>query len=526
MITAIELENFKGIGERVRIPIRPLTLLFGPNSAGKSTVLQAMHYVKEILERGNLDPDRTQSGGDSLDLGGFEALVHGHDVGRPIRLRLDVALPSEGLPEYPRFDSDEEVERRAAEHWEHGEVPRPTALLRKATSAFVELEVAWDATRNAPFLASYTAGLDGCKFASIATDDKGANYFLSEINVYHPMFFNRPSRHDTKIELPDDQSLESLYKELVFAIPVFYLVSQNFPSFDKTSLKSVRIGVGATRCGLPAKGRPLQFAPRWSQASDDDENEAVELQLLLDQVMVGSLDLLRQALNGFRYLGPLRQVPGRNYSPQRTPDEGRWASGLALWDKLATGTPEFVKEVSDWLGEEWGLGTGYRLPDKAGDALRPKAPLRVELLDTATGVALHPRDVGVGISQVLPVVVAALLDEQGVLAVEQPELHMHPSVQVGLGDLFLSQAIKRQRTFLIETHSEHLLLRVLRRVRETRAGTLPEWVPPVAPDQVGIVYAEKTEEGAAFTQLQIDEKGESVGEWPYGFFAERAKELF
>ncbi len=49
-ITSITIENFKGIGDAVTIPIRPITLLFGKNSAGKSTVLQAMRYLREIYE--------------------------------------------------------------------------------------------------------------------------------------------------------------------------------------------------------------------------------------------------------------------------------------------------------------------------------------------------------------------------------------------------------------------------------------------------------------------------------------------
>ena len=71
MLTQISIENFKGIGEKVTIPIRPITLLFGPNSAGKSTILQAMQYAYEILEHGNVDPDRTTLGGNAVDLGGF-----------------------------------------------------------------------------------------------------------------------------------------------------------------------------------------------------------------------------------------------------------------------------------------------------------------------------------------------------------------------------------------------------------------------------------------------------------------------
>ena len=59
LISSITIENFKGINEPVRIDFKPITLLFGPNSAGKSTIVQALHYALEIFGRNNLDPDRT-----------------------------------------------------------------------------------------------------------------------------------------------------------------------------------------------------------------------------------------------------------------------------------------------------------------------------------------------------------------------------------------------------------------------------------------------------------------------------------
>ena len=58
-LSHIEIENFKGIGTKQSIDLAPITLLFGPNSAGKSTILQALHYLREILERNNPDPDQT-----------------------------------------------------------------------------------------------------------------------------------------------------------------------------------------------------------------------------------------------------------------------------------------------------------------------------------------------------------------------------------------------------------------------------------------------------------------------------------
>src|ERR1044071_1114833 len=94
LLTHIEVENFKGIGPRQAIDLKPITLLFGPNSAGKSTILQALHYLREILERGNIDPDVTIAGG-LIDLGGFATLVHNHELGRAVRLKVLMDLSEE-----------------------------------------------------------------------------------------------------------------------------------------------------------------------------------------------------------------------------------------------------------------------------------------------------------------------------------------------------------------------------------------------------------------------------------------------
>lgn len=88
MLTRIGIENFKGLGDRVILDLRPITLLFGPNSAGKGTVLQALQYARDIFERRNLDPYQTAVGGKLVDLGGFNSFVHNHDLSRTIVLRI------------------------------------------------------------------------------------------------------------------------------------------------------------------------------------------------------------------------------------------------------------------------------------------------------------------------------------------------------------------------------------------------------------------------------------------------------
>ena len=100
MITRIEIENFKGIGERIQLDLKPITLLFGPNSAGKSTVTHALHYAREVLTRRNYDADITIAGGDFVDLGGFRTFVHMQNLERMVKLKFCLNLEDVIFPKY------------------------------------------------------------------------------------------------------------------------------------------------------------------------------------------------------------------------------------------------------------------------------------------------------------------------------------------------------------------------------------------------------------------------------------------
>jgi predicted ATPase len=139
--------------------------------------------------------------------------------------------------------------------------------------------------------------------------------------------------------------------------------------------------------------------------------------------------------------------------------------------------------------------------------------------------------VGVGISQLIPVIVACLRDHEGILAIEQPELHVHPAIQVGLGDLLIHAIQDREsrlgagKSLLVETHSEHIMLRLLRRIRETTDNDLPPGTIGLSPDDLSVIYVENVEEGVRFRPLGVDRDGEFADRWPKGFFEERAEEL-
>ena len=96
MLHALELENFKAFGKRARIPFAPITLIFGENSAGKSTILQALYLLKQTLEKGEAGTlllPRTENG--IVDLGSFQEMVFDHDLERRLSIRVDTKLDQE-----------------------------------------------------------------------------------------------------------------------------------------------------------------------------------------------------------------------------------------------------------------------------------------------------------------------------------------------------------------------------------------------------------------------------------------------
>jgi predicted ATPase len=129
---------------------------------------------------------------------------------------------------------------------------------------------------------------------------------------------------------------------------------------------------------------------------------------------------------------------------------------------------------------------------------------------------------GTGISQVLPIVVASNYDSLGLICIEQPELHLHPRFQVELADLFLEARDKH--SFLIETHSEHIVLRLLRRIRESSKAKTDKNI--VSLDDISVVYLSPSPDGTIAERLAITTDGDFEHDWPHGFFDERDEELF
>jgi len=133
-------------------------------------------------------------------------------------------------------------------------------------------------------------------------------------------------------------------------------------------------------------------------------------------------------------------------------------------------------------------------------------------------------DIGSGISYVFPILTS--LWESKLSFIEQPELHLHPKAQCEFGDVFIS-AFNRGNVAVIESHSEHLILRILRRIRETTNNILIPKELKIQCSEVSIYYFEPQPEGhTEVKKIRIDRHGELMDIWPNGFFSERDGELF
>lgn len=543
LIKSLSLKNFKGFSNEVRIELRPLTLLLGANSAGKSSVLQALHYMREILERQNINADRTLQGGEAVDLGGFLNLVHGRDPQKQIEIAIEIELGASAIPDLvpDAFDdwqtNDEDV------WWMYKTLQNIRSAVKTVA---IRLRVGWNAQREQPVVQGYEIDTNGKWCLKIAASADGRDAQM-RINHANPIFMVDGPEGDQLLSLlndfvnPEDlgqqDSGASEPKEIENSTGKVSVLSSVFDMVSEAGMERPGDGLRAWLTGfrgaLPQLDQ-LLYIPAPGARGAQNVYMVREFTAFLSWLTVGPTLLLRDQLRQMRYIGPMRRIPPRSFEVSLTKSDSAWSDGMAGWETLTNCSQDLVERVSNWMHSRDKLGTGYAVERKAYQEFdpnhlvpQPVGPIRkrAQLVDDA-GLALHPQDVGVGISQVLPVVVAAQDGSASLVCIEQPELHIHPAVQVGLGDLFIDGAVNQGLAFLIETHSEHLILRLLRRIREVGEVAGMAIDQPISPALVGVYCLSKQNGAVNIDEIPITEVGDFAKPWPQGFFDERGAELF
>lgn len=227
---------------------------------------------------------------------------------------------------------------------------------------------------------------------------------------------------------------------------------------------------------------------------------------------------LLDELSRIIYLGPVRRLAQRDYvwagrMPAYIGDDGAKAvdaliaSGVARQLAMRRNSPlppeaQLFEQTIHWL-KEMNLADGLAIRALGSSA-------RYELMIENDGQASNLRDVGVGVSQVIPVIVAALFAQPGrIVIIEEPESHLHPLAQSKLAELLTQVSKEHNVQFIIETHSEHLFRRMQTLIAKQE----------ITPSEAATYFVEREGKAARLRQLELDEFGR-VKNWPNGFFGD------
>lgn len=650
MITGIKIKNFKGIGDPgIEIDLAPVTLLFGINNAGKSSIFHAFMLADELFNRGNRNPSRIGPEGSSIDLGGFESFVNDQVVSKPVELTFSLDLAREKL------DREWPIEETLVElHGQPAGIDLST-IGDDVWNAEITFSLRWDEKSHQPFVDRYGVVLNDEPLLEIACSSPGSVVYPTNVNPAHSLFrwpegsevevgidtygvldgmlgdfqqsavqFHHLGAEFSVDEVPSDEGVglvircdelpESILEEVRICTPAqdyedwpndvqemadelgdyapeirdlelylgryadgrirlvairiltpidlanedereeAYSLAEQW--FDQLNQSHSLVSILSLSDALPDWHEPIQFKFPFADLPDFASLKP-QIRLateLLNRLVVAPGRVLARELAAFRHIGPLRRTPDRAYRLATFSDRFRWSDGLAAWDSMlnSRGLTDLVRE---WIRRDDRLGLGYEIDfqeyrevpvdspitrcftesdEVSIDTLQIAADLFAELpvrtqvrfRPKHSQIFLQPQDLAVGMNQVLPVIVAALDGHKGLTLIEQPELHNHPSVEVGLGDLFAHTAHDKTCRFILETHGEHLTLRLLRRIRQTNDGDLPKGVPELKPEDIAIYFIDRDADSSHAKRLRIDETGEFIDPWPGGFFDERAEELF
>lgn len=610
MLTAIRIGNFKAFAETQRIPLAPLTLIYGANSSGKSSVIHSLIYSSHAIETGELDVNLTKIGGAAVDLGGFRQFVHQRKtelrvhlewelatqafnkrlredlipgvkkamVGVNLGLSVDDSSLRKGIPEAGEYTPRQILSwliEAAKKEGDKIEVEKLEGMLAES-ERLLTLEEIYELKKKVR-VEKFWLDLDDRRFLSLSSREMGhlqLDLLDREHNAASFLINSLISVYSTTDHV-DPNEINSLSEAIDEMVPkISFKVQKFFP----TKL------TGSDDFGGLSRKMSLIAVKKESRLEDLKKVVESNLPVLIEEIVIGISESVKQELKKISYLGPLRTYPPRHVGFSEYSDSNWVAGGGAAWD-LVKKDSRIRQKVNEWLGDEKKLAKHYELrirylltinslkgklaelsskatsefakyyddvmegnyegdvfPDVFSrlDEEVDKIPEKLEkleslfsdiqeliLYDKRSKTIVSHRDVGIGISQVLPVLVTSFASSGRIIALEQPEIHLHPALQAELGDVFIEAALgERKNTLIIETHSEHILLRIMRRIRETASGKLPEGILPVHPEDVMVLFVQPEGSRSIIHEIPLNEKGDLVKPWPGGFFEEDFKELF
>lgn len=505
MIRQLAIQNFKAFSSKQVVPCSDITLIFGANSAGKSSILQTLLALHQTLTRTEAAELDILLSTDLVDLGTFANVIHDHKTDENFEIAFLIEGKRDGNSgvgfEFTSGNKKGTFAKLASIHGYYGDLFVPTFTLAKKAvprNRFPgKVNVFGVSTINAShavwrerFLLTQRYWEDH-KVVFDATINRAVTRATYETIVN---FQKQVHEYDLDTYIAHVNELNTGE-----AVRLFRFLAQS-PTMigDRSALDSA----------LNRALRGISESPAPRQVLRELYPDAL-------RIAFSSCSSVYNHIYNLAYIGPLRERPNRYYVTQPAPVRTVGPTGRLVVDML-NNSHQLTKMTNDFLEK---LGVNYelrlqRFSSKGTGTGEVVASLR--LVDKARNVTLGMPDVGFGVGQVLPVIVQSLLSKDQVIAIEQPELHLHPKMQAELAEVFVESAVGRGNQLFIETHSEHILLRLLKLVRLGRLD----------PRRLSVVFVDTGTEGAVVRPLRVDNQGQFVDVWPGGFFEEDYEEMF
>ena len=537
MIKELHLENFKAFGPLQKIPLKPITLIYGANSAGKSSVLHSVMFIKAFsMENYNLKNIKLTQG--NLDLGGLNSLLHSGCIQEENKNIINIGFNSCGGNFSFSIDTENIcfTEMNISSIYSIKIKKPKNSLYHEATGHLVDIKWKFLAEKQNSFSEHLLNFLNSNDIEVPVSFNSIFDIVLEE-SGYNKEFTKAINSSDLDHELKNRLFVEyiNLYKLLNIEL-----------ESTKALLKDVFKG--------PNYLGPFRDIPKRNSFFYSEENENTVPsywdryyydffgQIKVNEWLNKKKGLLPYKIHISHYMN-IKHI-ANSLKPILSGDD-ILENKIIKYDPNNNDSSEQEQEDFDDMmfalsmytegAEKIGEGdpTGHNRSKLNIFTNSQIAMHKIEIYNTKINQYISLNDLGVGISQLLPIIINCIgivnSDTYGdCLLVEEPEIHLHPALQSELGDLFIDAVTDTpNKQLLIETHSEHILLRIMRRIRETTNKTLPEGINGITPDDVAVLFVQPEKEGySTVLNLRLDENGEFLDPWPGGFFEEGFNEMF